>query len=77
MQQVRPHARGGKDQLLACNRLQAWCQFEPEQMAEGKTDSSLTMAIDVLALDFHVGAVAEHPSIIAATSEDEHLLSCG
>ncbi len=30
-------------------------------MAEGKTDSGLTMAVDVLALDFHVGAVAEHP----------------
>jgi hypothetical protein len=30
-------------------------------MTEGKTDSGLTMAIDVLALDLHVGAVAEHP----------------
>jgi hypothetical protein len=35
------------------------------------------MAVDVLALDLHVGAVARAtPSIMAATSEDEQRFSC-
>ena len=60
VRQARPHARSGKNQLLAGNRFQTWCQFESKQMAEREPDSGLTMAVDVLALDFHVGAMAEH-----------------
>ena len=53
-------ARRRQHQFLTGDRLEPRGQFEAEQMAKGETDCALAMGIDVLALDLHVRAVAQH-----------------
>ena len=74
--QRRAHARLGQVEPLARDGLQTRRQLEAEQAAEGEGHLALAMAVDVLAPDLDVGAVARGtPSIIAAASEDEQRLS--
>lgn len=47
-------------QLLPGNRFQAWRKFKSKQVAKGKADGALAMAVDIVALDLHVGAVPQH-----------------
>ena len=47
-------------ELLPRDRLQPRRQLEAEQVAEGERHLALAMAVDVVALNVHVGAVAQH-----------------
>ena len=43
------------------NALEPRQQLKAEQAAEGKGDVALAVAVDVGLLDFHLGAVSQHP----------------
>ena len=45
-------------ELLSRDRLQPGRQFEAEQVAKGKRHLALAVAIDIVTLDIHVGAMA-------------------
>jgi hypothetical protein len=49
----------GAVQLLRVNGLQSGQQLKAEQATEGEGDRALTVRIDVLPIDFHLGAVME------------------
>src|SRR3546814_21194383 len=52
------HAGLGKGQFRACPCFQPRGKLKAKESAERKADCALAVAIDVLALDFHVGAMA-------------------
>src|SRR5512144_1231241 len=46
-------------ELLPVDRLQPWQQLEAEQTAEREGDFALAVAVDILTVDRHFGAVAQ------------------
>src|SRR6266508_2129428 len=48
-------------ELLAGDGFEPWQQLEAQEMAESKRDDTLTVTIDVLAINLHLGTVAQHP----------------
>src|SRR3546814_10616548 len=48
------------DLLLASDRFQAGCKLKSEKPAKCKANRALAMTINILSLDFHVGAMAQH-----------------
>src|SRR3546814_3226783 len=56
----RSHADSGKSKLLASDRFQAGCKLKSEKPAKCKANRALAMTINILSLDFHVGAMAQH-----------------
>src|SRR5258708_36526440 len=54
-------AGDGESEALATDIFEAGEQLEAQQMAEGKSDLTLTMAIDILLLYRKIGTMAQHP----------------
>ena len=42
------------------NRLEPWEQSEAQEPAEREGDRALAVRIDILPIDFHLGAVMDH-----------------
>ena len=55
------HNRAREREFLTGNRLETRGQLKTQKMTECKSDRTLTMVIDILPLDFHVGAVSQDP----------------
>ena len=68
-------AVGGAVQPGGADVLQPGQQLEAEQVAEREPDDARAVGVDVVGFDLGVGAVAQQPSIIAATSEAEQARS--
>src|SRR5436305_10167930 len=52
----------GAVELLGMEIFQPWYQLETQQGAEGKSDLALSMSIHVIAINLHLGTVAQQPS---------------
>ena len=64
-------------ELLFIDVLEAGHELETKQPAKSKGYLALSMGVDKLLLDLHIGAVPHDPLIIAATSEEENRFELG
>jgi hypothetical protein len=62
-------------ELLGGDALAPGHQLEAQEVGEGEGHVALAVVVDAVSLHLQVGAVAQAPSIMAATSEEELHLS--